>query len=293
VSKTIENEPKPDKLKMRQSFERAAAHYDAAAILQQEISKRLLERLDYINLQPASVLDVGAGTGISLAGLRQRYPAAQLYALDIATAMLFEARKKQSWLQRLRRPVQFIAGDAENLPLADASIDLLLSNLTLQWCHDLEQTFAEFKRVLKPGGLVMFTTFGPDTLKELRSCWSQVDGYTHVNHFIDMHDIGDALVRSRFAEPVMDMELITMTYTDVHSIMRDLKAIGAHNVTRGRARSMTGKGKLQQLIASYEQFRNNGVLPVSYEVVYGHAWIAEEISTRSIQVPFEQLKGRG
>jgi len=293
VNKTTENKHIPDKLKMRQSFERAAAHYDAAAILQQEISKRLLERLDYIKLQPARVLDVGAGTGISLTGLRQQYPAAEIYALDIARAMLLEARKKQGWLQRIRRPIQFITADAEKLPLADATVDLLFSNLTLQWCLDLEQTFSEFRRVLKPGGLLMFTTFGPDTLKELRSCWSQVDGYTHVNNFIDMHVVGDALVRSRFAEPVMDMELITMTYSDVPGIMRDLKAIGAHNVTQGRARNLTGKGKLQQLIASYEQFRNNGVLPVSYEVVYGHAWMAEEIPGRSVQVPFEQLKGSG
>ena len=290
MNKTAENKHIPDKLKMRQSFERAAVHYDAAAILQQEISKRLLERLDYIKLQPARVLDVGAGTGISLTGLRQQYPAAQIYALDIARAMLLEARKKQSWLQRMRRPMQFITADAEKLPLADASIDLLFSNLTLQWCLDLEQTFGEFKRVLKPGGLLMFTTFGPDTLKELRSCWSQVDSYTHVNNFIDMHVVGDALVRSRFAEPVMDMERLTMTYSDVPSIMRDLKTIGAHNVTRGRARSLTGKGKMQQLIAGYEQFRNNGVLPVSYEVVYGHAWIAEEVSRSSIPVSFEQLK---
>jgi malonyl-CoA O-methyltransferase len=290
VNKTTEDQYLPDKLKMRQSFERAAAHYDASAILQQEISKRLLERLDYIKLQPARVLDVGAGTGISLRGLRQQYPAAQIFGLDIARAMLLEARKKQGWLQRMRRPMQFITADAEKLPLADASVDLLFSNLTLQWCLDLEQTFAEFMRVLKPGGLLMFTTFGPDTLKELRSCWSQVDGYTHVNNFIDMHVVGDALIRSRFAEPVMDMELVTMTYSDVPSIMRDLKTIGAHNVTRGRARSLTGKGKLQQLIASYEQFRNNGVLPVSYEVVYGHAWITEEFSTSSIKVSFEQLK---
>jgi len=290
VSKTTENKHIPDKLKMRQSFERAAAHYDAAAILQQEISKRLLERLDYIKLQPARVLDVGAGTGISLTGLRQQYPAAQIYALDIVRAMLLEARKKQNWLQRLRRTIQFITADAEKLPLADASVDLLFSNLTLQWCLDLEQTFGEFKRVLKPGGLLMFTTFGPDTLKELRSCWSQVDSYTHVNNFIDMHVVGDALVRSRFAEPVMDMERLTMTYSDVPSIMRDLKTIGAHNVTRGRARSLTGKGKMQQLIAGYEQFRNNGVLPVSYEVVYGHAWITEEVSMSSVPVSFEKLK---
>lgn len=281
---------RPDKRKMRQAFERAAADYDAAAVLQREISQRLLERLEYIKLQPLRVLDVGAGTGLSLAGLRQQYPAAQIYALDIARTMLLQARNKQGWLQRWRHPLQFITADAEALPLADASVDLLFSNLTLQWCADLEQTFNEFRRVLKPGGLLMFTTFGPDTLKELRHCWSQVDAYTHVNQFIDMHDIGDALLRSRFAEPVMDMEMMTMTYPDVPSIMRDLKTIGAHNVTQGRARSLMGKGKLQQLITAYETLRYNGVLPVSYEVIYGHAWITAETAPRTMTVPLQELK---
>ena len=169
-------------------------------------------------------------------------------------------------------------------------MDLLFSNLALQWCLDLDQTFNEFRRVLKPGGLLMFTTFGPDTLRELRSCWSQVDGYTHVNNFFDMHDVGDALVRNSFAEPVMDMELLTMTYKDVPSLMRDLKTIGAHNVTQGRSRKLTGKGRLQRVNAAYEQYRSDGVLPVSYEVVYGHAWIAAELSPRTVQVAFDGLK---
>ena len=290
MSKVTEDLHRPDKRKMRQAFEKAAADYDTAAVLQREISQRLLERLEYIKLQPTRVLDVGAGTGLSLSGLRQQYPSAHIYALDIARDMLLQARNKQSWFQRWRHPLQFITADAEALPLADASVDLLFSNLTLQWCTDLKQTFNEFRRVLKPGGLLMFTTFGPDTLKELRQCWSQVDAYTHVNEFIDMHDIGDALVGSRFAEPVMDMEIITMTYADVPGIMRDLKIIGAHNVTQGRERSLTGKGKLQHVINAYEQFRHNGVLPVSYEVVYGHAWIATESVPDSVIVPLEQLQ---
>ena len=290
MSKVTEDLHRPDKRKMRQAFEKAAADYDTAAVLQREISQRLLERLEYIKLQPTRVLDVGAGTGLSLSGLRQQYPSAHIYALDIARDMLLQARNKQSWFQRWRHPLQFITADAEALPLADASVDLLFSNLTLQWCTDLKQTFNEFRRVLKPGGLLMFTTFGPDTLKELRQCWSQVDAYTHVNEFIDMHDIGDALVGSRFAEPVMDMEIITMTYADVPGIMRDLKIIGAHNVTQGRERSLTGKGKLQHVINAYEQFRHKGVLPVSYEVVYGHAWIATESVPDSVIVPLEQLQ---
>ena len=275
---------------MRQAFEQAANSYDAAAVIQREVSQRLLERLNYIKLQPARILDAGAGTGISLAGLTRRYATAGIYALDIARPMLLEARKKQGWWQRLRRPVKLITGDAESLPLADASVDLVFSNLALQWCLDLDQTFNEFRRVLKPGGLLMFTTFGPDTLQELRSCWSQVDGYTHVNNFIDMHDIGDALIRNTFAEPVMDMELLTMTYKDVPSLMRDLKNIGAHNVTQGRSRNLTGKGRLQRLITAYEQYRKEGVLPVSYEVVYGHAWMAAEAPPQTVQVALDGIK---
>lgn len=281
-----ENGHQPDKQKMRQAFEQAATNYDAVAVLQQEVGCRLLERLAYIKIQPQRILDVGAGTGSTLIGLGQRYPGAQIFALDIAHSMMIQARAKQGWWRRLRKRDHFITGDAEQLPVADASIDLMFSNLALQWCSNLEQLFSEFRRVLKPGGLLMFTTFGPDTLRELRHCWSQVDGYSHVNAFVDMHDIGDALLRTPFAEPVMDMEMMTMTYANARDIMRDLKTIGAHNVTQGRSRGLTGKGQLQQLMTSYEQYRTDGLLPVSYEVVYGHAWMPEvEVKSQSVSVP--------
>ncbi len=265
----------PDKRQLRAAFEAAASRYDAAAVLQQEVAARLLERLQYIRLQPKCILDVGTGTGQCLAGLARYYPQARQLALDLAPGMLRQARRKQSWWKRFSRQTAFIAGDAEQLPLKDNSVDLIFSSLTLQWCTDLSATFAEFYRVLRPGGLLMFASLGPDTLKELRQCWSEVDGYSHVNSFIDLHDVGDMLLHTGFAEPVMDMEMLTMTYGDARTIMAELKIIGAHNVTQGRARGLTGKGRLQKVITAYEKFRHNEVLPVTYEVVYGHAWMAE------------------
>lgn len=269
------------KEKVRTAFDASAVSYDAAAILQQEIANRLLERMQCIRLQPARIIDIGTGTGQCLTGLKDTYPKANLTALDISLNMLKQCRTKQGWWSTFRNSVSYINADAEKLPLETSSVDLLFSNLALQWCNDLEQTFREFRRVLRPGGLLMFTTFGPDTLKELRACWSKADGFNHINQFVDMHDLGDELVSARFAEPVIDMEMVTMTYPDAIQIMKELKAIGAHNVTRGRSLHLTGKGRLQKVIQEYEAFRNDGVLPVSYEVIYGHAWIPESEKTNA------------
>ncbi|MGD8497975.1 MAG: malonyl-ACP O-methyltransferase BioC [Chromatiales bacterium] len=261
-----------DKRRLRAKFNRAASGYDEAAVLQHEVAERMQERLDLIKLKPRIVLDVGAGTGFGSFSLLRRYRGASVLALDLASEMLREIRRRSGWL---RRPL-LVGGDAEDLPLSDGRVDLLWSNLTLQWCNDLDRAFAEFRRVMGPGGLLMFSTFGPDTLKELRGAWAQADRQTHVNAFIDMHDIGDALLRAGFADPVMDVETITMTYRDVRALMRDLKQIGAANATRGRPRAMTGRGRLARVEAAYETSRRpDGLLPATYEVVYGHAWAPE------------------
>ncbi|MGB5541750.1 MAG: malonyl-ACP O-methyltransferase BioC [Gammaproteobacteria bacterium] len=258
----------PDKRQMRRAFEAAADTYDDAAELQFEIGSRLIERMDFIRLQPRRILDLGAGTGKFSAALLKRYRKADVFALDIAQTMLARAQARGGWL---RRPA-CVCADGEALPFADDSFEFIFSNLMLQWCTDLESTFSELRRVLAPGGLLMFTTFGPDTLMELRASWEAVDGYTHVNRFVDLHDIGDSLVRTRWAEPVMDSERITVTYRALPRLMQDLKQIGAHNVTRGRARGLTGRQRWQRFAAAYEAYRQDGVLPASYEVVYGHAW---------------------
>ncbi|KAA6187779.1 malonyl-ACP O-methyltransferase BioC [Thiohalocapsa marina] len=261
-----------DKAAARRAFEQAASSYDAAAVLQQEMTSRLLERLDYVRLAPRAVLDLGCGTGFALDGLARRYRQARLYGLDFSVGMLHRARRRGSWRNRPR----LLCADLEALPLADASVDLIFSNAALQWANDLDQVFAELQRVLRPGGLLMFTSFGPDTLQELRAAWAAADGGAHVSPFIDMHDVGDALVRARFADPVMDAERITLTYGHVGDLMRDLKQLGARNALSDRARGMTGRRRLAAVQQAYERHRHQGRLPATWEVVYGHAWIGDK-----------------
>lgn len=276
-----------DKARVRAAFSRAAARYDAAAVLQGEVRNRLLERLDLVKIQPQVILDIGAGTGHGSVALLQRYKKAEVIAVDMAHGMLLETRRRNSSWRLWQKTPTLICGDAERLPFADGCADLIFSNLTLQWCNDLDHAFKEFRRILKPGGLLMFTTFGPDTLRELRQSWSCVDGFNHINAFIDMHDIGDAMMRARLAAPVvMDVEHFTLTYATLRHLMSDLKTIGAHNVTAGRARGLTGKGRMQALHAAYEQYRRDDVLPATYEIVYGHAWAPEQgAMTQVVQEP--------
>jgi malonyl-CoA O-methyltransferase len=257
-----------DRSQVRRAFDRASSHYDAAAVLQGRVRKELLARLDLIRLQPAVVLDLGAGTGRASQELRQRYRRALVVALDIALGMLQQARRHSRPWRRFGR----VCADAFQLPLKDASVDFVFSNLMLQWCDDLDRTLAELRRVLKPGGFLTFSTFGPETLKELRTAWSRVDGAAHVHDFLDMHDVGDALTRHGFLEPVLDVEHIELTYPDALALTRDLKALGAHNVTATRTRGLTGKTKWGAMTSAYESFRRDGRLPASYEVVYGAAW---------------------
>ncbi|WP_018151978.1 malonyl-ACP O-methyltransferase BioC [Leeia oryzae] len=265
----------PNKRLMRKAFNEAASRYDAAAILQQEVCNRMAERLEYIKHQPATVLDAGSGTGFGRDKLQTAYPKASVIELDIAHAMLLAARQKTSRWKRLFKDPPAVCGDIEQLPLADNSLDMIWSNLAIQWVNDLDKAFAEFHRVLAPNGLLMFSTLGPDTLKELRQAFAGVDQADHVNRFVDMHDIGDGLVKNGFATPVMDMEYITLTYQDVRTVMQDLKAIGAHNVMHGRPAGLMGKQRWQRVIDNYETLRKDGQLPATYEIVYGHAWKPE------------------
>ncbi len=264
-----------DRRQLRAAFERAADGYDAVAVLQREVGARLLERLELTTLQPARILDLGCGTGRHLEALRQHYPKAKIIGADMAMHMLAAAHRGQGWFRR--RPL--VCADALQLPFAATCFDLVYCNLMLQWCDDLDRTFAELRRTVKPHGLLLFTTFGPDSLKELRAAWRDVDAFNHVTRFTDMHDIGDALIRAGFVEPVMDVEHLTVTYKDVHGLMTDLKAIGAHNVTAGRPRGLGGRERLRKLAAAYESFRRDNRLPATYEVVYGTAWTPAFIPT--------------
>lgn len=265
-----------DKRLVRRSFEQAAATYDAAAVLQDEVCRRMLARLDYIKLEPGVILDAGSGTGNALSGLLARHPRVRVVALDLALAMAQRARARRRWwrclFERGGPRLSALCGDMEQLPFAAGVAGMIWSNLALQWANDPRRTFIEMHRVLAPGGLLMFSSFGPDTLKELRAAWQGVDGHTHVHRFIDMHDLGDMLVAAGYADPVMDMEHVTLTYADVHALMRDLKAMGAHNLTLGRRPALGGRALLAQVAQNYEASRRDGKLPATFEVIYGHAW---------------------
>ncbi|MGD8976510.1 MAG: malonyl-ACP O-methyltransferase BioC [Gammaproteobacteria bacterium] len=257
-----------DRSEVRRAFDRASSGYDAAAVLQAEVRNELLDRLQYARLQPRVILDAGCGTGHGSRALLKRYRGSSVVALDLSEGMLHQTRRRRPLLRRLDP----VCADAAGLPLPDDSVDLIFSNLMLQWCNDPDAVFGEFRRVLKPGGLLSFSSFGPDTLRELRQAWRAVDGEVHVSRFIDMHDLGDAMIRAGLSEPVMDVDYFSLTYDDVYGLMRDLKAIGAHNATHGRRRGLTGRGRIQALVRAYESYRQDGRLPATWEIVYGQAW---------------------
>jgi malonyl-CoA O-methyltransferase len=275
-----------DKREVARAFGRAAANYDERAVLQREVTERLDERLGLMNIAPGRVLDAGCGTGLGLRLLKARYPKAVVVGLDLALPMLQMARRQDadqglsSFIRRLlpggTPPPQHLCADIERLPFRTSSLDLVWSSLALQWVSDPEATFRELHRVMAPRGLLLFATFGPDTLKELRRAFAQVDGGAHVSTFIDLHDIGDMLVHAGFQHPVMEMEMLTLTYADLKPLLRDLKGIGAHNAAADRARGMMGKSAWRKLQQAYESFRRDARLPATYEVIYGHAWAGDK-----------------
>jgi malonyl-CoA O-methyltransferase len=257
-----------DKQRIRKAFDKSADSYDKAAVLQKEVCSRLLEKLDVMKVSPDWILDAGSGTGEAISTLQEKYKEADLVLLDLSERML-EKAVKQSTLKEIHA----VCGDIESLPFSDKSFDLVFSNLAMQWCNDVGAVLQEFRRVLKPGGLLMFTTFGPDTLKELRASWQKVDNAVHVNAFIDMHDIGDGLLYRGFVDPVMETETITVNYGEVDTLMQDLRAIGANVTANGHRQGLLTMNMLSQLREAYEVFRHDGTLPASYEVIYGHAWV--------------------
>lgn len=256
-----------DRVAARRNADRASATYDAAAVLQARVRQQMIERLDWIAFEPAIVVDLGCGTGHAAAILSQRWPRARIIAVDFAPGMLREVARRDA-APRIER----LCADAASLPLPDAGVDLVFSNGMLPWCDDPDAVFAEVARILRPRGLLTFSTFGPDTLIELRAAWQAADGGVHVIPFTDMHDIGDGLVRAGLVEPVLDVSRYTLTYPDLRSLMRDLKAMGAQNASSSRPRGLTGRGRLRAVERAYEEFRDDGVLPATHEVVFGQAW---------------------
>jgi malonyl-CoA O-methyltransferase len=269
-----------DARQARRAFERAGRRGEDVAVLQSEIERRMLERLDFVRLAPKRILDAGCGTGRGLGLLRKRYPDADLLGVDFAHAAIRAASRSASVAARLRRLFSgassaYLCADFARLPLADGSVDMLWSTLALPWAEDPLAALREFQRVLAPGGLLMFSSYGPDTLKELRSAFAEVSLARRVHAFVDMHDVGDMLVACGFAAPVMDVETITLTYARVEDLVRDLRASGQTCAACDRSRALTARGTWLGMLAVYERVRRNGRLPATVEVVYGHAWKGE------------------
>lgn len=266
-----------DQALLRRRFERAAATCDQASVLVREIGRRMDERLDYVRIEPRRIVDLGCGTGDDLGRLGRRYPHAQRVGVDWAKPMLDRVPAESGILSRLIRrsaPHRLLAcADVAALPLAHASASLVWSNLMLNWLSDPSPVFREIHRVLEVGGLLMFSTLGPDTLKELRSALPDRRG-DRVHRFIDMHDLGDALVQAGFSDPVMDMEVVTLTYTDIGDLLRDLRMAGANNASLTRPRGLSGRNEWRTARQCLEATRENGRIPITFEVVQGHAWKA-------------------
>jgi len=270
--------PFVDARQVRRGFARAASAYAEQATIEREIGRRMLERLDLVKIEPRRILDLGCGTGAALPALKERYRQAQVIGIDASLEMLRAGRAPATRLRWLlpflasTRPL-LVAADAAALPFPARCAQLVWSNLMLLWAADPLPVIGEMHRVLDVGGLAMFTTLGPDTLKELRTSFA--DRQTHAQRFIDMHDIGDMLVNAGFADPVMDMEVLTLTYPDLDRMFADLRASGATCAAHDRPRGLMGKGVWRQMREAYDAHRRDGRLPATLEVVYGHAWKAE------------------
>ncbi|MFM8331879.1 MAG: malonyl-ACP O-methyltransferase BioC [Candidatus Methylumidiphilus sp.] len=261
----------PEKPWVGRSFSRAAGSYDGVAVLQRQVGEQLLARLGDISPAPRAVLDVGAGTGYCTARLAALFPDADVVALDIAEGML------QTLQGRLGLPgrVLCLCGDGEALPLRAGSVDRVFSNLALQWCCDLPAVLAEFRRVLRPGGVALFSIFGAGTLAELRTAWAMADGYAHVNAFLSEDTVAAALAAAGCSAYALSGERRVLRYADVRALLRELKALGAHNVMRGRPRHLTGKTAFGRMLAAYPVCAADGGIAASFAVIYGVAHFAE------------------
>lgn len=277
----------PSRRAVSRAFTAVADRYAEADFLHTEIRERLLERLDLVTLDPAALVDLGAGPPAATAALAARYPAKPLLAIDLAPAML--GREAQPWTR--------LAADAARLPLADASVDLIAAGMLLHWCEDPAAVLREARRVLRYPGLLLISTLGPDTLRELRSAWASADReHSHTLTFADMHNLGDALIHAGFVEPVVDTHRLTVAYQDPARLFADLRQVGAADLSPARRRSLTGRARWSAMRAALQQRRDaQGRLPVTFEVVYAHAWTAgqrTDADSGEVAIPLNRLQRR-
>jgi malonyl-CoA O-methyltransferase len=261
-----------NKAEIARTFNQVATRYDQYALLPREIGERLLARLALLKTPPRKILDLGAGTGWLTQQLRQRYPKAQIIGADIALKMMQYAQQQQpkGWFKTKN---YYCCSDAEQLCFKAQSVDLVISNCAFQWCNDYLTLFREIARILTPQGTLFFSSLGPDTLKELRHSFAQIDNKIHIHSFIDMHDIGDNLLRSGFKDPVMEMEKIVVEHPNLSSLLRELKGTGSRNLDPRRAPGLSSANLLKKLKQHYQSYLTpQQRLPATFEVIYGHAW---------------------
>ncbi len=268
----------------RRAFDRAAATAIGAGFLAREAESRMAERLDYLRTAPGRILDLGCGGSASIGLLARRYPSADIVGVNFSLAALravasdrgLGSRMKHWFARASGAPFRgALCSEIEHLPLTASSASMIWSNLALAWSGDPAAAFREFARVLTPGGLLMFSTYGPDTLKELREAFEGIDSYSHTLRFTDMHDLGDMMVESGFAAPVVDMHLVTLTYADVESLIRDLRATGETNASADRRRGLLAPSAWKRMSQAYDKYRRDGRVPATIELIFGHAWKGE------------------
>jgi malonyl-CoA O-methyltransferase len=267
----------PEERLARRRFARAVRLGTAREGVERIAARRMAERLDYVKISPQRWLDAGCGAGDDVAALRRRYPASEVIGLDSAAEVLGAAARGRPLRDRMRSVLggassRLVCGDMARLPFPASSFDAVWSNLALAWLPSPNAAFAEFQRVLRPGGLLAFCTYGPDSLKELKEAFASVDSHSHVHGFTDMHDLGDLLVASGFAAPVMDMDIVTFTYESVHALAAELRGSGQTHVGARRRRGLMGRDAWERLVSRYEALRRDGRIPATVELVFGHAW---------------------
>ena len=265
------------------SFNDHAAIYEQSSKIQQEIGSRLLEKLDYLKIEPRYILDLGCGPGVFTKKLKKLYPKATIIGFDLAIDMLKEAGEKQGLFKKW----SLVGGDMLTLPFASGVFDLVFSNQVIHWSESIKDLLDEISRVMSKDGCLLFSTLGPDTFSELRKSWSTVDNYAHVNDYIDMHDLGDSLLSLKFIDPVIEMEVITAHFSSLKKLLSSLKSQGVRNINLARNPGLTGKKNW----VDFEQAMNtlsleNGEIPLTYEVIYGLAWKG---ATRTVEKGVETI----
>jgi len=273
---------------IKAAFNRASCKYESVAPIQNEIGNRLFERLYLLKIQPKYILDLGCGPGYFTNKLKKLYPKAYIVSLDIAHDMLNQVKLKQNWFKTWG----IVNADMHELPFSNDQFDLIFSNQVIHWSDNIAGLMAEIYRVMDKNACLMFTTLGPDTFVELRKSFAEIDDFSHVNDFLDMHDLGDIVLSANYIDPVIDMDMLTAHYNSLEGLLKNIKDQGVANISIKRNRSLSGKSIFKQLALAMQKFiTEDNMYPLTYEVVYGHAWKgADTISTLKNTFSVDELK---